>query len=68
MCYNITIEDLIKGGCSHGRANEYFQESVRAIVSGDQFVAQRCSNWDDFKEGLCCDEPEALMGELVDIR
>ena len=68
MCYNITIEDLIKGGCSHGRANEYFQESVRAMVSGDQFVAQRCSNWDDFKEGLCCDEPEALMGELVDIR
>ena len=33
-CYNFTINDLLKGGCSHGRANDYFQESILGLPGG----------------------------------
>ena len=66
MCYNVSIEDLIKGGCSHSRANEYFQESIRAGAGGDQFLAWNCASWEDFQAGNCCGEEVAVMGEWID--
>merc|ERR1711892_401173 len=66
MCYNVSIEDLFKGGCSHGRANDYFQESVRAGAVGDPFLAWHCASWEDFQAGNCCGEEEVVMGEWID--
>lgn len=65
MCYNISIEDLIKGGCSHSRANEYFQESVLA-VEGNQFLGWNCASWEDFQAGNCLSGVLAVMGEWID--
>jgi len=66
MCYNVSIEDLIKGGCSHSRANEYFQESILAGAGGDQFLAWNCASWEDFEDGNCCGGEEVVMGEWID--
>lgn len=63
-CLNVTINDLLKGGCSHERANLYFEESIRAVAN--RFLGRRCGSWEDFKAGLCCDNPTAVMGEWLD--
>jgi len=68
MCYNITIEDLIKGGCSHERSVSYFKESIRTLNGGNEFLSWHCSSWEDFTEGKCCDEDTAVMGEWIDTR
>merc|ERR1711936_2074 len=68
MCYNITIEDLIKGGCSHERANSYYKESILARNGGKQFLASKCSNWEDFQDGKCCGEEKVVLGEWIDER
>merc|ERR1711970_1024509 len=68
MCYNISIEDLIKGGCSHERANSYYKESILARNGGKQFLASKCSNWEDFQDGKCCGEEKVVLGEWIDER
>jgi len=68
MCYNISIEDLFKGGCSHDRANQYFQESIRTANGGERFLAWKCPKWEDFQSGACCGAEEAFMGQWVDER
>jgi len=65
-CYNETIIDLLKGGCSHGRANDYMVESVLGFVGNDKFVGRYCLSWEDFQAGNCCSNPTAVMGEWVD--
>lgn len=67
ICMNITIEDLIKGGCSHERANSYFKESIVARGS-HQFRGWRCVSWEDFQEGKCCNGEEVVMGQWADKR
>ena len=66
-CYNFTINDLLKGGCSHGRANNYFQESILGLAEGevDRFVGRQCGGWEEFMAGECCDNPNAVMGEWL---
>merc|ERR1712215_59182 len=68
MCYNISIEDLIKGGCSHERANSYYKESILERNGGKQFLASKCPNWEDFQAGKCCGEETAVLGEWIDER
>jgi len=74
MCMNITIEDLIKGGCSHERSNAYFKESIVAR-EGHQFRAWMCGgesffedSWEDFQEGKCCWGDEVVMGQWAEKR
>ena len=66
-CLNVTINDLLKGGCSHGRANNYFQESILGLAEGevDRFVGRQCGGWEGFMAGECCDYPNAVMGEWL---
>jgi len=66
-CTNATIDDLIKGGCSHTRANSYFRESIESRSrDGDEFVGTSCSTWEDWQAGLCCGGQEVVMGEWLD--
>ena len=67
-CYNMTIIDLLKGGCSHERANQYFKESIHGISGSSQFVGRLCESWEEFKSGRCCQAPQGVMGEWVDSR
>ncbi|KAK7866012.1 hypothetical protein R5R35_008527 [Gryllus longicercus] len=46
-------------GCSHNRASTYYIES---IISKD-FVATRCSSYEDFSQGKCSSNEHAVMGE-----
>jgi len=62
MCNINNINDLILGGCSHGRANTYWHESVVATLTGDQFMAWKCESWDLFLAGECCDTSPVPMG------
>lgn len=61
-CTDNNINDLIRGGCSHSRANSYFVESVLAHVTGTRFLAWHCASWEDFTAGLCCGGEMAEMG------
>jgi len=63
-CSHNILYDLMRGGCSHGRATEYFVESILAQKSGNTFLAWHCDNWAKFKAGGCCRVPEhkAIMG------
>ncbi|XP_023338161.1 pancreatic lipase-related protein 2 [Eurytemora carolleeae] len=61
-CSNSNINDLILGGCSHGRANIYYMESVLSLVEGKQFLSWLCPTWEDFLAGSCCDSTTAVMG------
>jgi len=65
-CMNITIEDLIKGGCSHNRAPLYYAESVRAVAAA-QFEGRLCDSWEEFQAGDCCSAPTAVMGEWTPV-
>ena len=71
-CLNVTLNDLLKGGCSHERANLYFEESIRAVnpeaEGGNRFLGRLCGSWEDFQAGLCCDNPTAVMGEWLEPR
>ncbi|GLG99674.1 Phospholipase A1 [Gryllus bimaculatus] len=46
-------------GCSHNRAPTYYIES---IISKD-FVATRCSSYEDYSQGKCSSNEHAVMGE-----
>jgi Lipase len=39
--------------CSHSKAYEYFATSI----TNDRYVAQQCTNWDDYKSARCKDNP-----------
>merc|ERR1712062_14112 len=66
-CVDFPIEDLIRGGCSHERANIYYKESIRSINSGIEFWASSCTSYEDWGEGLCCaaDQEMVVMGEWL---
>eukprot|EP00091_Calanus_sinicus_P021194 TRINITY_DN6159_c0_g1_i4.p1 TRINITY_DN6159_c0_g1~~TRINITY_DN6159_c0_g1_i4.p1 ORF type:complete len:334 (-),score=111.40 TRINITY_DN6159_c0_g1_i4:39-1040(-) len=68
MCYNISIEDLIKGGCSHERSVSYYKESITARTGGEEFIGWNCPSWEDFQEGNCCGGEQVVMGEWIDTR
>ena len=53
---------LSRGGCSHGRVNDYYVESVLSLVEGKQFLSWLCPTWEDFVAGSCCDSSTAVMG------
>ena len=65
-CYNMTIIDLLKGGCSHARSLEYFKETIHGVTGASQMVGRLCESWDQFQAGDCCGAPTALMGEWAD--
>jgi len=69
-CANATIDDLIKGGCSHERANQYFRESIRsnAGASGTEFLASQCNSYEEWGAGICCssEQEKSVMGEWLE--
>merc|ERR1711971_1303615 len=69
-CVNATIDDLIKGGCSHERANQYFRESIRsnAGVAGTEFSASQCNSYEEWGAGICCEseQEKSVMGEWLE--
>ena len=59
----VLLQDLcFRGGCSHGRANIYYMESVLSLVEGKQFLSWLCPTWEDFLAGSCCESATAVMG------
>eukprot|EP00088_Acartia_fossae_P063703 TRINITY_DN7785_c0_g1_i5.p1 TRINITY_DN7785_c0_g1~~TRINITY_DN7785_c0_g1_i5.p1 ORF type:complete len:358 (-),score=46.80 TRINITY_DN7785_c0_g1_i5:28-1080(-) len=64
-CNENDINDLIKGGCSHSRAVEYFVESVN-LSSATSFMAWQCDSWESFQRGECCQSQFAHMGLHLD--
>lgn len=65
LCNTDSINDLIQGGCSHGRAKDYFMESILATLGGNQFMAWRCDTWEEFIAGSCCDTAPIPMGQAL---
>ncbi|XP_063235085.1 pancreatic lipase-related protein 2-like [Bacillus rossius redtenbacheri] len=52
--------DLI-GSCSHGRANQFYAESVL----GARFLSRECPSWQLFRDGVCAHNGAALMGHGI---
>ena len=48
--------DII-GGCAHGRAPAYHQESM----TSNDFVSTLCSSYDEFKGGVCNGNPTTVL-------
>ncbi|KAG8186239.1 hypothetical protein JTE90_008765 [Oedothorax gibbosus] len=50
------------GACDHGRANDYYLESINNYEC--KFLAVQCSNYNDFEAGLCspCNHTVSVMG------
>ncbi|ODN05025.1 Hepatic triacylglycerol lipase [Orchesella cincta] len=47
------------GACSHGRANDFFVES---ITNTRAFSACKCNNWDEYSSGRCLCLDQEYMG------
>lgn len=67
--YNNNFYNLIAatGSCSHMKSYHYFAHS---ILSKEDYVAVKCSSWDDYQENKCNDPENAstFMGEHVDAK
>merc|ERR1712183_504579 len=44
--------ELLSGGCSHGRAHEYWVESING---NKPFTSVPCADWDTYEAGGCPD-------------
>jgi hypothetical protein len=53
---------LSAAGCSHGRAPDYFTES---ITSRTAFTATKCADYNTWKLGRCSGNPQTSMGLSV---
>lgn len=53
------------GSCSHIKSYHYF---ARSILFKNDFVAVKCSSWEDYQENKCndTDNTSTFMGEHVD--
>ena len=51
--------NVFVAGCSHGRAPEYFTESIN---SNTPFTATKCSSYDIWKTGACNNNAKTSMG------
>lgn len=47
-------------GCDHGRAIDYWAESI----TSNKFIAHKCDSWASFQAGKCKSNPTAVMGTL----
>ena len=61
--YQKVIADLIlKGGCSHGRANSYYAESIQhRYDDGDYFLSRKCDGFQDH----CTEANQLPMGDRL---
>lgn len=48
-------------GCDHGRAIDYWVESLKS----SKFVAHKCDSWASYEAGKCKSNPSAIMGTLT---
>lgn len=48
------------GGCSHSRAYSFYSEAI--LAGSNQFVAQRCSSYKNYKKGRCGDDSKSVLG------
>ncbi|XP_025413213.1 pancreatic lipase-related protein 2-like isoform X2 [Sipha flava] len=55
--------DKRTGSCSHIKSYHYFAHSIWAK---EDYVAQNCSSWDDYKNKKCKNNDTTFMGEHVD--
>ena len=48
------IKDLyLPGACNHGRAVEYYIESILLFNQSDTFLSSACDSWDDYRNAKC---------------
>lgn len=48
------------GICSHGRAYEYFAESIKL----SKFISHNCDTYENYKDGLCQNRDKSRLGQL----
>jgi len=53
------------GTCSHGRAYEYYIES---ITSHNSFGTCECNDWNEYNGGSCTCASTTVMGEATPTR
>lgn len=49
--------------CSHTRAHSLWEESINSA----KFIAKKCPSIQNYNLGLCDENNEAIMGEMVDM-
>ena len=59
--YQCVADMIIKNGCSHGRANEYYAESIQYRNDPNYFLSQKCA---DYQEN-CTNDGQLPMGERL---
>jgi len=66
LCGNLDLDDFLRGGCSHLRANYYFRESILARgARRNRFLAWHCHSWTAFLRGECCGGAVTQMGHWL---
>ena len=54
LCGNLDFDDILRGGCSHLRANHYLRESILARGKGrNRYLAWSCNSWRHGMAGEC---------------
>ncbi|KAK1132551.1 hypothetical protein K0M31_013934 [Melipona bicolor] len=53
---------IIDSSCSHGRAVDYYVESLSSKVG---FIGRKCDNYNGFTQGKCANNPTAVMGGVT---
>jgi len=67
LCGNLDLDDFLRGGCSHLRANYYYRESILARgTKSEMFLAWPCQDWSYFLLGKCCGGQGVQMGHWLD--
>ena len=66
LCGNLDLDDFLRGGCSHLRANHYFRESI--LSDSNKFLSWKCNSWKIFLNGDCCEGEMAYMGHWINKR
>ncbi|GIY41556.1 pancreatic lipase-related protein 3 [Caerostris darwini] len=64
----LTVESYVANSCDHGRANEFFVDSINRCT----FIAVQCDDYRSFENGECDKNSRSVMGlgtrKLPDLR
>lgn len=60
-CLTFRLFDLLKLGCSHNRAPEFYVESI--LNAGKKFMSTSCDSYEAFTKGVCGKSTAVPMGE-----
>ena len=59
------IVKYMVNACSHKKAWEYYQESIKNYKNPNYFLAQKCSSFEEYMDSKCTNEVTLPMGETL---